>query len=84
MKSFTLRTDTFTLNFNLIISGTLLCAVVGIVEGRRVTGHFRDPKTLATERKNIDKALEVLRVRRSMGQRYVEEVLVIFSVGSYW
>ena len=55
------------------------------MEGRRVTGHFRDPKTLATERKNIDKALEVLRVRRSMGQRYVEdEPLVMFSVGSYW
>lgn len=61
-----------------IVSGVLLCDLVGRVIDKPITGVFRSPTTQALALSNIKKALTPLQSIRKMGMKYVwldEEVL---------
>ena len=52
-------------------NGTVLCDLVSVTCGTRVVGVTRNPKVKATCLSNIQKALELLRRRRDMSQRFL-------------
>eukprot|EP01028_Stygiella_incarcerata_P008827 TRINITY_DN396_c0_g1_i3.p1 TRINITY_DN396_c0_g1~~TRINITY_DN396_c0_g1_i3.p1 ORF type:complete len:1114 (+),score=328.12 TRINITY_DN396_c0_g1_i3:2593-5934(+) len=54
-----------------IQSGVLLCDTVSVIEGKKIVGVFRNPKIDSTALRNISKALEIMRRRRDMSQRYL-------------
>ena len=51
-------------------NGTLLCAATEEITGKKVLGWMKRPKTDAVARKNIEKALKLLRVTDGMSQRF--------------
>jgi hypothetical protein len=61
-----------------ITNGTLLCELVGFVVGERIIGVHKNPKVSTSKLANINKALEPLRRRKGVSQRFLwkdEEVL---------
>eukprot|EP00743_Colponemidia_sp_Colp-15_P013000 GILK01014960.1.p1 GENE.GILK01014960.1~~GILK01014960.1.p1 ORF type:complete len:790 (+),score=123.52 GILK01014960.1:179-2371(+) len=62
-----------------IRDGTLLCAIAGCLQGRKITGVAQKPKVAIGAYSNIRKALEVLRRLPNMGQRYIWNEKEIFE-----
>eukprot|EP00002_Diphylleia_rotans_P008885 TRINITY_DN18864_c0_g1_i1.p1 TRINITY_DN18864_c0_g1~~TRINITY_DN18864_c0_g1_i1.p1 ORF type:complete len:876 (-),score=150.04 TRINITY_DN18864_c0_g1_i1:305-2542(-) len=54
-------------------TGVLLCDLVELMDGKKLPGVFRPPKTTATCLSNITKACDALIQKRTMGRRYLNK-----------
>ena len=50
--------------------GTLLCDIVSTLENNEILGVFRPPRTKSTALSNISKALQILKVKPGMNQKW--------------
>ena len=58
-------------------SGVMLCDAVSVMNGDKIVGVFRQPRTSQVALRNVSKACEALRQRRNMGQRYTRSETAI-------
>eukprot|EP00668_Euglena_longa_P034879 GGOE01044776.1.p1 GENE.GGOE01044776.1~~GGOE01044776.1.p1 ORF type:complete len:789 (+),score=137.48 GGOE01044776.1:50-2416(+) len=62
-----------------IRNGTLLCDIVGLIEGQRLTGVFWVPRTRATCLSNLGRAMGVLRDKKTMSRWYLDTEEEVFA-----
>ncbi|KAF0980306.1 hypothetical protein FDP41_013520 [Naegleria fowleri] len=66
-----------------IRNGTILCDLVGFILGDPIVGVTRNPKIVTACRSNISKAMDLLRQRKKMCQKFLDEEEILNGNKNY-